>query len=132
MDKIKVEVSWMDNYGAGTDQIPGLVATHETLEGVMKAYSESLRLHLKALKKDGDEVPEILKDNYELLFELNVKALLHHFEGILTRSALSRVTGINERQLGHYATGHRNPRPAQRKRIIEGIHRIAEEMNSLI
>jgi len=61
-----------------------------------------------------------------------VRALLHYFEGVLTRSALSRVTGINERQLGHYIIGHRKPRPEQRKKIVEGIHRIGKEINSVV
>ena len=57
---------------------------------------------------------------------------LHYFNGILTRSALARVTGINERLLGHYATGHRNPRPAQRQKIIDGIHKIGAEFNAVV
>ena len=130
--KIKVQVSWLDNYGAGTEEIPGCVATHKTLEGVIKAYTESVKWHLDAMRADGDEIPEVLQGDYELEFEMNTRALLHYFEGILTRSALARVTGINERQLGHYATGHRNPRPAQRKKIIEGIHRIGAEFNSVV
>ena len=132
MRKIKVEISWQDNYGAGTEEIPGVAATHKTLEGVVKAYSESVHMHLESMQNDGDDIPEALQDDYELEFELNVRALLHYFEGMLTRSALARVTGINERQLGHYATGHRNPRPAQRAKIIEGIHRISAEINAVL
>lgn len=132
MQKIKVQVSWMDNYGACSDEVLGCVATNKTLEGVKKAYIESLGWHLEAMRADGDEIPEVLKEDYELEFELNIQALLHYFEGILTRSALARVTGINERQLGHYATGHRNPRLAQRIKIIEGIHRIGTEFNSVV
>ena len=97
-----------------------------------KVYSESLELHLEAMRVDNDKIPEALRGNYELEFELNTQALLHYFEGILTRSALARVAGINVRQLGHYATGHRNPRPAQRMKIIEGIHQIGREFNSVI
>ena len=62
----------------------------------------------------------------------SIRALLHYFEGVLTRSAVSRVTGINERQLGHYITGHRKPRPEQRKKIVEGLHRISKEINSVV
>ena len=29
--------------------------------------------------------------------------------------------GINERQIGHYTSGHRTPRPQQREKIITGI-----------
>lgn len=131
MGKIKVDISWFDNYGACSDQVPGCVATHKTLDGVKKAYTESLGWHLETMQTDGDEIPEALKEDYELEFELNIQALLHYFEGILTRSALARVTGINERQLGHYATGHRKPRPAQRTKIIDGIHKIGTEFISV-
>ena len=72
-----------------------------------------------------------MQENIVFEFEMNIRALLHYFDGILTRSALARVTGINERQLGHYTTGHRNPRPAQRIKIIEGIHKIGTEFNSV-
>ncbi len=132
MEKIIVQVSWLDNYGACSEDVLGCVATHRTLDGVKEAYTESLRWHIEAMKKDGDKIPKVLEGDYELVFELNTQALLHYFEGILTRSALSRVTGINERQLGHYATGHRNPRPAQRKKIIEGIHKIGNEFKSVV
>lgn len=132
MEKIIVQVSWLDNYGACSEDVLGCVATHRTLEGVKAAYAESLSWHIDAMKKDGDKMPKVLKGDYELVFELNTQALLRYFEGILTRSALSRVTGINEKQLGHYATGHRNPRPAQRKKIIEGIHKIGNEFKSVI
>jgi predicted RNase H-like HicB family nuclease len=130
--KLKVQVSWMENYGACSEEVLGCVATHKTLDGVKKAYTESLEWHLNAMRTDGDEIQEVLQEPYEIEFEMNTQALLHYFEGVLTRSALSRVTGINERQLGHYATGHRNPRPTQRQKIIEGIHKIGNEFTSVV
>lgn len=132
MQKIKVQIGWLDNYGAGSNEIAGCVATHRTLDGVKKAYAESVALHLEAMRADGDEIPKLLQGTYELEFELNTLAILHYFNGILTRSALARVTGINERLLGHYATGHRNPRPAQRQRIIDGIRKIGAEFSSVV
>ena len=132
MQKIKVQIGWLDNYGAGSNEIPGCVATHRTLDGVKKAYTESVALHLEAMRVDGDEIPKLLQGTYELEFELNTLAILHYFNGILTRSALARVTGINERLLGHYATGHRNPRPVQRQRIIDGIRKIGAEFSSVV
>ena len=132
MHKITINIDWEDNYGAYSEEVPGCVATHRTLEGVKQAYIDALEFHLEGLHKDGDEIPDMLKGKFKPDFVLNVRALLHYFEGILTRSALSRVTGINERQLGHYITGHRKPRPEQRKRIVEGIHRIGREIDSVV
>ena len=77
MQKIKVQIGWLDNYGAGSDEVPGCVATHKTLEGVKKAYTESLKWHLEAMRTDGDEIPQVLLGAYEFDFELNTQALLH-------------------------------------------------------
>jgi predicted RNase H-like HicB family nuclease len=132
MQTIIVNIDWENNYGAYCEEVSGCVATHKTLEGVKQAYIEALEFHLEGMRNDGDEIPELLQKKYKLDFVLNVRALLHYFEGVLTRSALSRVTGINERQLGQYATGHRKPRPEQRNKIVEGIHRIGKEINTVV
>lgn len=132
MSTIKVIIDWENNYGAYSNEIPGCVATHITLEGVKKAYSDALKFHLEGMVDDGDEIPEILKNQYNLDFELNIRAILHYFDGILTRSAISRVTGINQRQLGHYVSGHRKPRPEQQRRIVEGIRKIRKEIDSVV
>jgi predicted RNase H-like HicB family nuclease len=132
MQIITVNIDWENNYGAYSEEIAGCVATHKTLEGVKQAFIEALEFHLEGLHADGDEIPSVIQGRYRLDFVLNVRALLHYFEGVLTRSALSRITGINERQLGHYITGHRKPRPDQRKKIVEGLHRIGKEINSVV
>ena len=132
METIKVHIDWEDNYGAASDVILGCVATHKTLEGVKLEYASSVEFHLKGLRKDGDEIPEVLKGNYEFVFELTTRALLHHIDGVITRAALARICGINEKQLGHYLTGHRNPRSAQQKKIIDGIHRIGTDFLSVV
>ena len=132
MQIITVNIDWENNYGAYSEELSGCVATHKTLEGVKQAYIEALEFHLDGLRADGDEIPWVIQGRYRLDFVLNVRALLHYFDGLLTRSALSRVTGINERQLGHYITGHRKPRPDQRQKIVEGLHRIGKEINSVV
>ena len=132
MQTITVNIDWEENYGAYSEELAGCVATHKTLEGVKQAYLEALEFHMEGLRADGDAIPSVLHRKYRLDFVLNVRALLHYFEGVLTRSALSRITGINERQLGHYITGHRKPRPDQRNKIVEGLHRIGKEINSVV
>ena len=58
----------MNNYGVCSDQVLGCVATHKTLDGVKKAYAESLDWHLNAMRADGDEIPEVLQGEYEFEF----------------------------------------------------------------
>lgn len=131
MEKILVHITWLDNYGAYSDVVNGCVATHDTLEGVKQAYREALELHLQGMREDGDEIPSELQHPYELRFVLNTQALLKHYDGILTRAAISRLTGINEKQLGHYIQGVRTPRKEQRARIINGLHNLAKELESV-
>jgi hypothetical protein len=47
------------------------------------------------------------------------------------KSAISKATGINQQQLTHYSTGYRTPRPAMRKKIIDGIHLIAQKLSAI-
>ena len=132
MEKIKVIIDWEGNYGAASDDVLGCVATHKTFEGIKEAYASALEFHIEGMKKDNDEIPAKLQGEYELEFEMTAQALLHHFNGVITRAALSRITGINQRQLGHYITRHRKPRVAQRTKIINGLHRIGQELSAVM
>ena len=133
MEKIKVSISWSgNNYCAFAqgDYLRGLIAaTHKTLEGVKQKFQSALQFHIEGCSDDGDELPKWLAEgNYELEYITEISALLHSLDGILTRSAIARVSGINERQIGHYASGHRSPRLPQREKIITGIHKISKEL----
>ncbi len=129
MEKIIVNIVWNDNYGAYSEEIPGCVATHSTIEGLKEAFVSALQFHIEG--SETDELPDCLKKDFELEFELSVSALLHHYDKILTRAAISRVTGINQRQLGHYLSGYRNPRRDKRDIIIAGLHKIGNELLSI-
>ena len=126
-------ISWSgNNYCAtsvGADINGVVIVTNKTLQGVKNDFSESLDFHVEGMLRDGDKINEWLKNkDYVIIYTFDISALLHSLDGILTRSAISRVTGINERQLGHYASGYRRPRPNQQNKIIEGIHKIGREL----
>jgi len=133
MEKIKVSISWSgNNYCAEThsEELNGTVlSTHKTIEGVKDELQSALKFHIEGCVQDGDKLPQyIVSGNYELEYITEVSALLHSLDGILTRKAIARVSGINERQIGHYASGHRTPRQPQRKKIIKGIHKISRDL----
>ena len=137
MKKIQVKIGWSgNNYSCIADDIAldGLiVVTNKTLEGLKNDFQESLQFHIEGCIQGGDQLPEwLISGQYELNYTLETSALLHSLDGILTRSAIARVSGINERQIGHYASGHRTPRPLQREKIINGIHTISRELASVV
>lgn len=128
MEKVIVNVCWLNNYSAASDEVLGCVACGNTFNNLKQNYISALEYHLEGMREDGDEIPTKLQGEYELEFVLNTSALLHSLDGILTRKAIAKVTGINESQLTHYANGYRNPRPQQRIRIVEGIKKIGREL----
>ncbi len=135
MEKIKVIVAWEEhNYSAVCDSVNGLVIdTNKDLEKLKKSFRTGFDFHIKSSLEDGDELPDFIKQgNYELEFDLQVSALLHSLDGVLTRSALARTTGINEKQLGHYMSGYRKPRADKRRRIVEGIHKIGKQLTAVV
>ena len=78
-------------------------------------------------------MPEwLVKGDYEFDVELGISALLRRCEQFTSMAAISRASGISQQQLSHYANGLKNPRPAQRQRIVEGIHRIGEKMLEVV
>ena len=135
MERIQVKIGWSGkNYSCVADDpaLNGIViVTNKTLSGLKKDVQESIEFHVEGCLKDNDILPDwLVSGKYELDYVLEASALLHSLDGIITCSAISRVTGINAKVIGHYASGYRNPRPKQKEKIINGIHAISRELAS--
>jgi len=129
MEKIISEVYYTgNNYSSHVPILPGCVSTGHTLEEVQQHMIEAVMDHIELSIEDNDPIPDVFKGEYELVFKLSVEALLNAYSSIFTKAALSRVTGINERQLWHYAAGLKKPRPAQSKRIADGLHKLGKQL----
>jgi len=137
MEKIRVDVAWCNkNFSAQLgDNVPGAVVfTANTPDELYKEAKETLEFHVQGMLEDGDEVPQWLVDgDYEFEYHyVNVAALIRICEPLISIAALSRATGINQHQLSHYANGIKNPRPHQRQRIVDGIHRIGQQLITVV
>lgn len=129
MEKVTVDIYYTgNNYSAHAPILLGCISTAATLSEMKKNIKEAIEFHVESSLEDGDTIPEVFKGEYELVFRLSIEALLNAYSDIFTKAALSRITGINQRQLWHYASGMRKPRPIQRKRIEEGLHRLGNEL----
>ena len=129
MKKVTVLIEYTgNNFCAHAPILLGCVSTAGTLDEMKKNIKEAIEFHVETSLEFNDPIAEVFKGNYELEFKLSTEALLNAYSNIFTKAALSRITGINERQLWHYASGMRKPRPAQRKRIEDGLHRLGNEL----
>lgn len=53
------------------------------------------------------------------------------YSNIFTKAALSRITGINERQLWHYTAGVHKPRKQLLEKIQKGIQALTKELSAI-
>lgn len=129
---LKIEISWSEkNYccGWGFEGIGAVFCTNKTIEGLKKDFKDSLRFHIEAMVEDGETVPEWLASgDYEIEYSLSSAALLREAEQFTTMAAISKITGINQKLLSHYANAIKIPRPAQRQRIVDGLHQIGRQI----
>lgn len=135
METIIVNVSWCDkNFGASlSENVPGaVVVTAKSYDDLVDEIRQTLEFHVEGMLADGDDVPQWLRDgDYELEYHLDTAAVLQMCSPYASIAAISRASGINQHQLSHYANGIKKPRPEQRRRIIEGIHKIGRELISV-
>ena len=119
------------NYSAYVEEIDGIAGIGDTLAEVKKSMEEGLVVLKEVCIEDGDPVPEELQGEYRVVFRMDTQSFLRMYCKIFTKSALERMTGINQKQLWHYAKGLSKPRPAQVAKIEKALHQLGEELLSL-
>lgn len=92
---------------------------------------ESIDTFVSECEELGCDIPEELQGDYELVFKMDVRSLLEFYSGIFSKAGLERITGINQKQLWHYASGGRNPRPEQSLKLEKALHKLGEELLSI-
>ncbi|GEM_PF-177198 len=119
-------------YSAFIEELDGVVATGKTLNDVKRELEKALLMHIKGLKEDG-ELPEYLEDpkNIELTYKIDVETLFNWYSGILTKSGVSKITGINQSLVNQYALGIKTPGEKQLKKIEESLHLFGRELMAI-
>ncbi|WP_321519886.1 antitoxin HicB [uncultured Bacteroides sp.] len=92
---------------------------------------EAIDLYLESCKDMNIAPVEILSGDFELKFKIDAATFINYYSNIFTKAALSRITGINERQLWHYAAGVHKPRKQQLDKIQKGIQALTKELSSI-
>ncbi len=130
MKEIKIIIEKTDDlYTAYAADVPGIYGGGETVLEARKSIEDAIRL-LKEYNTE-DNIPNELKGDYKLVFKYDVVSLLNYFKRIIPNSALERMTGINQKQLQHYASGLKKPRQPQVKKIENALHEFGKELMSV-
>jgi hypothetical protein len=61
----------------------------------------------------------------------DLETFLNNYSGILSKSGLEKITGINQKQLWHYSSGNRRPKPETIRKIQQSIHGFADDLKQV-
>lgn len=114
-----------DDFGAWFENLEGVYGAGETVAEAKKNLLEGLALY----SKHNRNVPAWIKNkDYKVIYKFDAESILNYYRGVFTNAALERITGINQRQIQHYASGIKRPRPAQLKKIETAFHQLGREL----
>ena len=126
MEKLIINIgASSDHFGAFAENCQGIYGAGNTVAEAKENVLEGLKLFVEHNKNN---LPEILKGEYEIAYQYDVQSFLNHYNKIFTNVALERITGINQKLLHHYASGLKKPREMQRKKIETALHNFGYEL----
>jgi hypothetical protein len=126
MKKVKIVIERSnDLFSAYAENVEGVYGGGDTVAEAKASIVKSIELLQKYNKAN---TPAVLKGAYQLIFKFDVESFLNYYKGIFTNAALERITGINQKQLQHYASGLKKPRETQVRKIETALHKLGNEL----
>ena len=119
-----------NNLSAYIEGAPVITVGNDVKE-IEKNMKEAVELYLESCKEMNIAPVEILQGEFTLKFKIDAATFINYYSSIFTKAALSRITGINERQLWHYAAGVHKPRKQQLEKMQKGINALTEELSAI-
>ncbi len=127
MKKVKVFIEkGADEYSAYMDNTPlsysclGTGATvDEAIEDFKASYTE-MRAYYLSVGKEFEEV--------DIEFRYDVPSFLQEYAYAFTLAGLERITGVNQKQLGHYISGYRKPSEKTIRKIEDKIQDFGRQL----
>ena len=118
-----------DNYGAYAENGDSIWGAGDTPEEAKQSVLEAIEL-LKKYNK-SENIPAILKGEYEIAYKFDTVSLLNYYKKIFSNTAFEQLTGINQKLIQHYKADRKHPRITQKKKIENALHRLGEELLSV-
>lgn len=132
MKKVKVLIekgkdglftAYMDNTPLNYSCLGTGKTVKETIEDFNKGY-EAMKEYHQQSGKDFEKVEFTF-------YYANTVTFLHALKDLFKLEGISKVTGINAAQLGHYIQGVKKPSASTEKKIREGVMRSLSEMQAI-
>lgn len=119
-----------NNLSAYIEDVP-VITTGNDVKEIEKNMQAAVELYLESCKEMNIAPVRVLQGEFTLKFKIDAATFINYYSSVFTKAALSRITGINERQLWHYAAGVHKPRKQQLEKIQKGINALAKELSAI-
>lgn len=127
METLRVIVSGgKDHYGAWIEGIKGIYGVGDSLEDV----KEDIKTAISIFCEENENIPEVLKENYKLEFIFDASGLIRYYSQYITLPAMEKITGVNQKQLWHYANGYKVPRKDTASKISSNLKEFGKKLEN--
>lgn len=125
-----IEIAKDGGYGVYCISEPFTGMGH-TVEEAKQDMLEGMDLLKRTCIEDGTEYPAILDEDFDIDYKFDVQSFMEYYSGIITPTALGRISGINPKQMWNYMHGVSKPRKAQVDKIENALHKLGKELMSV-
>ena len=123
-----LEKTSLEGYSAYLPDLPGCISTGDSLSGIKDSIQDAVEFHIEGMKEEHLKIPEVFQVDYELSYKMDIASLFDWFSGVLTKSGISRLTGMNPSLISQYAMGIKKPSSRQTRKIENALHRLGQEL----
>jgi len=104
----------------------GLSGFGKTAQEAINDFYECYEEEKNMQSHEGKIMPDL---EFEIQYDLT--SFLDFYAGILSKSGLEKITGINQKQLWHYSSGKRRPKTETAMKIQNRIHQFADDLRQV-
>jgi hypothetical protein len=104
----------------------GIIGEGNTVDEAKVDFAGCYEDMRKSYKKQGKI---FIETNF--VFEFDTASFLNYFSKTFSLAGLSRITGINQQQLSHYATGRKRPRPVTVHKIESSLQNLSKDLSQV-
>jgi predicted RNase H-like HicB family nuclease len=114
-----------DDFGVWLEGLEGVYGAGDTPAEALDSLKKAMALYAK----HNADAPAWLKNGtYRVRHKFDAESILIYYKGVFTNAALERITGINQKQIQHYASGVKKPRPEQLRKIESALKKLGTEL----
>ena len=104
----------------------GIIGTGDTVNEAMQDFL----MGYQEMKETVESVGETFQEA-EITFKYDVPSFLQDYAYAFTLAGLERITGVNQKQLGHYISGYRKPSEKTIRKIESHIHDFSRQLSAV-